>query len=621
MQLPTDTAHNPSWLDRPVTQALPRISWHTFLTSLILLLALASRFYIVELRVMSHDEVNHVVPSFDLYQGRGYTHSPVTHGPFQFHVVALSYFMLGDNDFSARVPSVLFSIATVAAVMLLFPRYLGKTGALLAGLFFLISPYMLFYGRYVRNESFVGLWGVLLLYGVLRYLDRGDRFSLFLVAAVTSLHFATKETAFIYTAQLLLFLAFLFADGLIRLPWPKSGSRNAFLLLIVGAILLLMLALGIAVYQSINKPAGEPVPGVLTPFQIAEIGLVAASLIAGIVGIVVMIRSIGLQAVRSLRSFDLLVVVGTTILPMLAAFPVRILGTALHTGWNPTNYSDPQSLMATWVSILILTAISVGVGLWWKPRLWVAIFAVFYAIFTILYTTVFTNGLGFLTGLVGSLGYWLEQQGVQRGTQPLYYYALVQVPIYEFLAALGSLLALYFGLRYRRFATIPGYAPAAQPVLPEDAAPQTAAEREATDEYPVQPGELRSAPRSVPTLALLLFWSLTALVAYSIAGEKMPWLTVHIALPMLLAAAWGVGFLPPGGESPTGAPPWPSCWYPSCYLRFRVLAVRCSAPPRPFRATPSTSCAPPVTSSFRSWPACCHLPASSPCCAIGRPRT
>ncbi|MEI8132181.1 MAG: SMP-30/gluconolactonase/LRE family protein, partial [Leptolinea sp.] len=49
--------------------------------------------------------------------------------------------------------------------------------------------------------------------------------------------------------------------------------------------------------------------------------------------------------------------------------------------------------------------------------------------------------------------------------------------------------------------------------------------------------------RPAPTLALFLFWSLTSLVAYSVAGEKMPWLTVHIALPLLLSAGWGLGYL------------------------------------------------------------------------------
>ena len=47
----------------------------------------------------------------------------------------------------------------------------------------------------------------------------------------------------------------------------------------------------------------------------------------------------------------------------------------------------------------------------------------------------------------------------------------------------------------------------------------------------------------MPTLALLIFWSLANLAAFSYAGEKMPWLTVHIAAPMILAAGWAIGYL------------------------------------------------------------------------------
>ncbi|MEA3350500.1 MAG: hypothetical protein U9Q82_07765, partial [Chloroflexota bacterium] len=42
---------------------------------------------------------------------------------------------------------------------------------------------------------------------------------------------------------------------------------------------------------------------------------------------------------------------------------------------------------------------------------------------------------------------------------------------------------------------------------------------------------------------LLGFWSITSIIAYTIAGEKMPWLTVHIALPLILLASWGLGKL------------------------------------------------------------------------------
>ncbi len=57
------------------------------------------------------------------------------------------------------------------------------------------------------------------------------------------------------------------------------------------------------------------------------------------------------------------------------------------------------------------------------------------------------------------------------------------------------------------------------------------------------PAEEIIHPKAVPTLALLLFWSVLSLLAYSLAGERMPWLTVHIALPLALAAGWGFGFL------------------------------------------------------------------------------
>jgi DNA-binding beta-propeller fold protein YncE len=44
-------------------------------------------------------------------------------------------------------------------------------------------------------------------------------------------------------------------------------------------------------------------------------------------------------------------------------------------------------------------------------------------------------------------------------------------------------------------------------------------------------------------IPLFGFWILTSLAAYTMAGEKMPWLTFHIALPMILVSAWAFGRL------------------------------------------------------------------------------
>ena len=177
---------------------------------------------------MSHDESLHTYFSWLLYRGQGYEHSPMMHGPFQFHFVALTYFLFGASDFTSRIPAALFSIATVWMVWY-WRRYLGKWGALIAAFLMVISPYMLYYGRYVRNESFVGFSGVVMLYAMLRHLEVGGKKYLFLLAGALALHFTSKETAFIYTAQALIYLAIYFIAQVTRRPW--RGRRKGLPLL------------------------------------------------------------------------------------------------------------------------------------------------------------------------------------------------------------------------------------------------------------------------------------------------------------------------------------------------------------------------------------------------------
>src|SRR4030067_1413394 len=126
---PTPDQEKTSFLDVPILSRIA-FNWQTWLFIAILLAAIVSRFYILGARVMSHDETSHVYFSWLFEQGRGYKHDPVTHGPLQFHLMALSYFLFGDSDFTARLPHALFSIATVAFLWY-YRRYLGRGGALL----------------------------------------------------------------------------------------------------------------------------------------------------------------------------------------------------------------------------------------------------------------------------------------------------------------------------------------------------------------------------------------------------------------------------------------------------------------------------------------------------------
>jgi Predicted membrane-bound mannosyltransferase len=548
-----------SWLDHPVFSFLPKFKVEHLIIALLLIVAVVSRFYNLGQRDMSHDEVNHVTPSYDLYQGRGYVHNPVTHGPLKFHLVAATYFMFGDSDFTSRVPDAVFSVATIAFILLAFKRYLGRAGALIAGLLFLISPIMLFYGRYFRDEAFLGFFGVVIFYLVFSYLEKGKVSSLLWLAAMLALQFTSEETAFIYTAILLLFLGVLFLKDVGQQHWKDKRNKNLFAYAMSLVIFLAGLAVVAAAMEakahSTTQPFNNTFLQGLQPVYhtvlLVSLGLAVVSVIVTLVSLFI---GLGWKMVKGLRSFDLLLVTFTLVLPLLTAFPIKFLG------MDPLDYSG-TGLIHTSIVLVVMTLIAIFVGLAWDPAVWLSGAAIFYAIFTVFYTTFFTNGQGFFTGIVGSLGYWLSQQSVNRGTQPWYYYVLLQIPMYEYLGAIGLILAIVYAFRHRLFSTLPGISPAMQPAvevetstdeqlpLPEVSSEETIpSEMSSGDEIPPEAALQQAEPelvvsKRVPVMALLAFCSIMSLIAYSMAGEKMPWLTYYIMMPALLGAGWGIGYL------------------------------------------------------------------------------
>jgi len=515
----SQVASEVGWLERILGTGV-KVRREGILLAVLIVLAVASRFYDVGARVMSHDETTHVYYSWNLYQGRGFQHNPLMHGPFQFHLWALSYFLFGDNDTAARIPTAVMGVAAVALTWIL-RRWLGRTGALVAGALMLISPYMLFYSRYTREDPFVIPEALLMFWAVFNYFDTRKSRWLYLLAVSLVLHFATKETAFIYAAQLLLFLAAYLVGDLLRQPWERPWQRIGFL----AGLGTTLVGAGMAAFVFLRDRAesaalmsggtttaeGDAAKALIVP---SLSPLVIAGMIVALVGVGIMlwalVRSFGRRLRTDFPALDVLVITGTLTLPQLGALFGHVLG------WNPIEYTDPSVVQRDAVVVVILFAVSVLVGIAWDWRRWLIAAGSFWGIFVVLYTTVFTNGFGFMTGLVGSLGYWLEQQPVQRGGQPWFYYAFVQIPVYEYLPAIGVLAGIVVGLAawFRHARNKAADAAGAQ------------SETEASG-FPVQ--------------FFLGYWAFSALIAYSYAGEKMPWLTVHIALPMILLAGWVFG--------------------------------------------------------------------------------
>ena len=108
-----------NFLERPLIPSIPAITGEIFIFALIILFTAISRFYDLGTRAMSHDESLHTYFSWLLYKGDGYQHNPMMHGPFLFHITALSYQLFDDNDFTARLPVALMGVLLVAFPWLL----------------------------------------------------------------------------------------------------------------------------------------------------------------------------------------------------------------------------------------------------------------------------------------------------------------------------------------------------------------------------------------------------------------------------------------------------------------------------------------------------------------------
>ena len=153
-------------------------------------------------------------------------------------------------------------------------------------------------------------------------------------------------------------------------------------------------------------------------------------------------------------------------------------------------------------------------------------------IFVVLYTVFFTDvPRGIASGLFASLGYWMAQQGVARGGQPWYYYFLI-IPLYQPIAVFFSIAATaFFGVKGIR-----GWL-------------RKREDRLYSADPPARVG-LFNTDRPVPFARFsvllplfLIWWVAGAFFIYSWAGEKMPWLMMHLTRPLILLASLFLGAL------------------------------------------------------------------------------
>lgn len=483
MTCPTEAKHI-TWLDRPLFGRW-QITLEVMIYALLVIVSIVACFYDLGSRTFSHDECVHGLYSRELYVGQGFEHDPWRHGPFLYHINAFFYFLFGVSDFTARISTALFGVSLVIWPIFL-RKELGRVGALAVSTMMLVSPSMLYYARYLRDDVYMVVWAMLMTVALFRYFDSHHPRWLYLGAFAVSMALCTMENSLMTGFIGATFLAMLFVRQVL-------GPRTRQVLSIVALVLLMLLLLLAAGLLSDETSAAAPK---LLELLVLPIGTLIALLFSA--ALVepgeqpnAAVRSVTAYALGIAALFVLCGATGGLFWLLVAQMPAGVV--------SPAVFLILQFLSAA-------LGISIGGYAWWRWMLkvqrknWLPEgfdFRVLYIIlaaavipFVLLYTTFFTNPKGLISGTVGAVSYWLAQQAVKRGGQPWWYYGMI-AGLYDWLPLGLSVLG---------------------------AAVYT----------------IRSARRTF--VAYCIYWSLMAWLLYSWAGERMPWLVVHITQPMILLA-------------------------------------------------------------------------------------
>lgn len=491
----------------------------------ITLLGTGLRFWDLGLKPLHHDESLHAYYSLQLFQDAStYHYDPLLHGPFQFHAIAYVYYVAshlgvadgGVNDVTARTAAALLGSAMIPMCSFL-RRWLGKVGAGLAGFLLAVSPIFVYYSRFTREDIYFAAFTFAMVVAFFKFCEEQRLRWLLLSVGAFVLSYATKEAAFftmaIFGGILGGFIAWelgsrsVYPSARVELEADDDGAA---------APARLRLPLGL------NEHAGVPalllyfgLAGILAKIVLTWVGTTSRYLAgADVKGDQAVVQAHLDQANQTVQNIETAVVAG--LLLVLVAITVLVLVVVLrqwftHPAGTPGSGSLERRTLARRIDPLRQPLLSALVRIPWAHWCFALLVAlvIFAALFWIVpshdpavcppggatpsngsvcsWSQGFLQGMG--NGLVQGLYYWIVQQQVARGAQPWYYYLLL-IPMYE-------QLVVIFGIG----------------------------------------GLIRCLARPNRFRLFVAFWFLASLFLYSWASEKMPWLALHLLLPLLLLAA------------------------------------------------------------------------------------
>jgi predicted membrane-bound mannosyltransferase len=490
---------------------------------------------------LHHDESMHAYYSLSFaFDPSSYSYNPLLHGPFQFHAEGIMFALLlfaqhlsgvgggllGNpwiNDATARIVPATFGVGIVCLPIGL-RRELGRAGALITAFLLAVSPSFVYFSRFLREDIYFNFFMFAMLVCAVQFAAKRTTGWFIGIFLASVLAYATFEgffiTAAIFGGFLVMLVAWELANGLApKLPSALTARERTFfsralvmlaLATVGGTVALIGLHEMSVIGNAISKvdPTGEQPPAGLTQLENVSVGvLLYASIVIALLVITVLIWQLSHESSPMVYAFErgprseiifddddddgsLGAGHGSPDVAPTRRFAARVEDAALA----PTRavlrlrgrlHREEQPFLHLLLSIN------------WVQ--WFVAFVISWMVFAALFWILpgpsqpgLTLGEGFAKGvgqgLWQGLYYWLDQQHVARGGQPPYYYLLL-IPLYEQLAVVFGLAGVVYSL--------------------------------------VRPTRFR---------LFLVWWFVASLGIYSWAGEKMPWLSIQITLPLFLLA-------------------------------------------------------------------------------------
>ncbi len=161
-----------------MNHAASRSQGRDLLTLVLLLLAVwGTRLYGLEALPLHNDEGLHLTRALEVW--RGHPFWEISDGKIINHWLIALFYPQHAPVFAARVATVFVALPGLAAGYALSRRAFGRVSALLAGIFWLTTPYLFFYERLAQSDVQAGALLVVTLWAALRFAESGrGRFAL-----------------------------------------------------------------------------------------------------------------------------------------------------------------------------------------------------------------------------------------------------------------------------------------------------------------------------------------------------------------------------------------------------------------------------------------------------------